>query len=1137
MLNKNLTDKTIFYLTASEAKALSAFDEFQLFCGREKLDLDDPLSAEKIETIPLFEGSIYSELYTEKYWMQQRMASLARLRYGYQGKLNVISIQSLSRKVIPPDTLDDASQLLARDIETDRNRMTTQLIESGYQNVDIVDDYATFSVRGQVVDVFVPAYSFPARIIFFDDIIESIFLFDPDTQKRLKEIDELLIHPVMETIKGDTSQFRQKLLQKADEVCFPSSKTKYILQRIENGESFFGMEAFTPLYHQRLVPVFEYFPDDSLLIIESPEEIDFELANQLEEENQNYQKKIQDAQLAFPPKDFYLDSSSLQKAKENIQTVELFETMDEPENSAEFTNLVFNRFSFNKNLENNTRLFTPLLDKLQNHLHDNYRILLCSPEKQKNSPLARIFQERQLQIADFNNKTPFTFELLEPEKIYFRQGHLRKGFVSETQGIVTCSEEEIFGRKIRRPKRKDSRFVSDITNLDTIKTGDRIVHKVHGIGIYRGLYKMEPAGIPGDYIKLEYRGNDLLYLPAHRISSISRYKGGKNIRLDKLGGSTWEKTRKKVEKKVKNLAEKLLQMASERAAVKGYAYSVDDPLFYEFEATFPYDETDDQIKAINEVVEDMTSSTPMEKLICGDVGYGKTEIAMRAAFIAILAGKQVALLAPTTLLVEQHYRTFRERMDSFAISTAALSRFQSTRKQKLTLDKLAEGEIDIVIGTHRLLSKDINYKDLGLLIIDEEQKFGVAQKDKFKFTSPNLDVLYLSATPIPRTLHMSVMGLKDISLITTPPSERLAVKTYISPVKERILKQAIEKEIQRGGQVFAVVSKIEGSKDTNSIEDWFEKLSQLVPEAKIAMAHGKMRNDQLERIMFKFLNGSFNLLVSTNIIGSGLDIASANTIMVLDAQNFGLAQLYQLRGRVGRGRNQGYAYFFITDNGNLTLNAQKRLAALRRHTRLGSGFNLASEDLSIRGAGELLGKKQSGSIAAVGFDTYVEIIEEAVNELKGEKPIPLNDPKLNVDLPCYIPDDFILEPTERLVYYRRLGTAVDIEEVDEQIELIADKFGTLPTEVELLGELMKIKTQLRKINALKISTTPAKALIRLDKNNFINGEKFVELIKKNSSFILQGPEQITVKLNKDLKNLEKLRELRTNLHLLTSCAT
>ncbi|MCK4502734.1 MAG: transcription-repair coupling factor, partial [Desulfuromonadales bacterium] len=634
------------------------------------------------------------------------------------------------------------------------------------------------------------------------------------------------------------------------------------------------------------------------------------------------------------------------------------------------------------------------------------------------------------------------------------------GFYLADEKLNVISEEEIFGRRSHRPKKTGRHRARELmTSLAELKKEDYIVHADHGVGRYLGLTHIKTGTLEGDFLHLQYAGNDKLYLPIERIEKVQKYIGGEGYtpKLDKMGGQGWEKARLKARAAVEELARQLLELYAKRELRQGFAYSPPDQLFREFEATFPHEETIDQQQAIDDILADMQSPKPMDRLICGDVGYGKTEVALRAAVKAVLDGKQVAVLVPTTVLASQHWQSFQQRLTDFPITVEMVSRFRSSAENRTTLENAAVGKIDILIGTHRLLQRDVRFKDLGLVVVDEEQRFGVSHKEKLKQLRAEVDILTLTATPIPRTLHMSMTGMRDLSVIETAPVDRLAIRTYVSRFDDELIRQAIIRELRRGGQVYFVHNRVQ------TIAAMAEQLRQLVPEAKIAVGHGQMAEKELEQVMLDFIAGKSNLLVASTIIENGLDIPSANTIIVNRADRFGLSQLYQLRGRVGRSDRRAYAYLLIPGEAVLTSDARKRLQVLQELTELGAGFRIASHDLELRGAGDLLGGKQSGPIAAIGFELYTELLEETIDRLRGKEHEERIDPEIRLGLSAFFPENYLPDPNQRLQFYQRMAAVDNDDDLFSLVEELRDRYGEPPVAGEILIGTMRLRILLKKL--------------------------------------------------------------------------
>jgi len=722
-------------------------------------------------------------------------------------------------------------------------------------------------------------------------------------------------------------------------------------------------------------------------------------------------------------------------------------------------------------------------------------LIICSSEGQAKR-LKELFIEEGLEVPILKNNIAFK----STDSPVITTGEVSRGFIYQN-GIV-LSGRDIFGEKPVFRSIKKSRVSKLISSIDDFKEGDYLVHAEHGIGRFLGVKKQRIEDYEGDFIIIEYFEGSRLYVPLERINYVQKYHAPEGVKpkIDKLGGKTWQRTLQRVRQKIMDMAERLLSLYARRSAVPGYAFSEDTELHREFDGFFLYEETPDQLTSINEIKHDMEALTPMERLLCGDVGYGKTEVVMRACFKAVYDSKQVAVLVPTTILAEQHYNTFVSRFSAFPIRVDFLSRFKSRAEQKQTLRSLVEGNIDIIIGTHRLLGKDVDFQDIGLLIIDEEHRFGVAHKEKIKALKTSVDVLTLSATPIPRTLHMALSGIRAMSVIETPPEDRLAVRSFVARFNPQLIKDALQKELDRDGQVFFVHNRIQ---DIYSIANF---LMELLPEARIAVAHGQMREKELEQVMRLFFKKEIDILVSTAIVGSGLDIPTANTIIINRADKFGLADLYQLRGRVGRSNIKAYAYFLIPGEDIITEEARKKLQAIQELSYLGAGFRLALRDLEIRGAGNLLGSEQSGHIEAVGFDLYVEMLEQAVAELKGEKIAPRIEPLLDLKITAIIPEEYIENPDVRLSLYRKIATVKDRKSLPDLLEELKDRFGTPPEETLRLLEIMELKLLARRLAVTRIQNVAGKVKILFAHETSVTSQKIFSLIKNREKYFKFLPE-------------------------------
>ncbi len=1064
-----------------------------------------PDAPPRVMLLPEFDTSPWSEVSPDRRAILRRMAILFRLSQGMAGEVLVTSPAALARRVVPRATFSDLVDILQADQTIDREQLVALLGRGGYARAPVVEDPGTFAVRGGVIDLFVPIYRFPLRIELEGDRVDSLRLFDPATQRTLRPLPEVYLHPVRETVLSADASPRERILEVADRASFPSVRTRAVLEQIEAGEDFFGIEALTPAFHPRMGSLGDYLPPRASWLLDEPSTIREAIDEELARGEEAYRRRLEERQLAFPPEEFLLtteaveqlihsgrriESWALERANDTAPALRI-ETSDNTMLAAELRRALG---------EKHEHLLLPLAEELRDLGESGTRTVLVSPNLQHGERLESLLKGYGL--TPILHRIPSSGDLLTVDRaglLEIQLGSLGTGFRLPADGVAVITETEIFGERAVRRAAQPRKLPSD-DSFRHLELGGYVVHRLHGVGVYRGLTKLPVAqrqGVSIDFLHLEYDGG-ALYLPVWRLDEVQRYVGADGVipKVDKLGGITWAKTRAKATVEVQKLAEELLQLYAQRQALPGHSVRLDassEQLFREFEATFLFEETPDQQRAIDEVLGDLGRDRPMDRLVCGDVGYGKTEVAMRAAVQMVLGGRQVALLAPTTVLVEQHAWTFTERMKDFPIRVASLSRFQPRVEQSEVLRKLAVGEADIVIGTHRLLSADVRFRNLGLLVIDEEQRFGVAHKERLKSLRTQVDVLTMSATPIPRTLHMALAGLREISIITTPPADRLAIRTLVARYDDQLLIEGIQRELRRGGQVFFVHNRIE------DIHKWSAKIRELLPEARVAVGHGQLPAEELERIMVDFVDGRYDVLVCTTIIESGLDIGRANTMFVDRADTFGLAQLYQLRGRIGRAKVRAYCYLLVPPEGSMSTDAKQRLAVLQKFTELGAGFQIASHDLEIRGAGDLLGARQSGSIAQVGFEMYTQLLEEAVAALRGEAIAQVRDPELTCDLPGYIPEEYLPDTAQRLDFYKRLASAHDDEEVAALVAELADRYGPPPDEVALLAEIMVVKGLGRRLRATAIELSEARLALALADDTPLLPEQVMKLVNAKRS--------------------------------------
>ncbi len=1030
--------RPLLVVLPSQEEADGFCDDLRFFLREE-----DVMLYPSTETLPFEPVSAHQEL------QASRMELLFNLTSA-RGFITVSCASSLMQKVMPRASLTQKVIELSRLGQYERDALVTSLHESGYRRVAMVEERGEVSVRGGIMDIFPPVYDSPLRIEFFDDEIESIRLFDTSTQRSIKDLDHARILPARESTVTRECRIsaRERLIERADHLGIPRSAWEPLSDRIRDGVNAPGMEALLPLFYESLDTFFDYLNADTLVALIDPETVRAQFDNFTADIDAAVEGLIARKQFYVEPEGLFLSLSEVQERLERTAQVKI-----EAVKTAEFhvaveTNLDLRQEISLKKVE---RLLSPLAGRITGWVEEGKRVFLTAHNKGQAERTVELLEDYGLKPSVvhgsevLNSGGGFGFSIAT--------GGLSSGFRIAEASLVVISEEEVFGEKAKRRPPPSRRLEAFLTQLQDLSEGDAIVHAHHGIGLYRGLKRLAIDSIEGDFLLLEYRDGDKLYLPVGRMDLVGKYHGleGKSPELDKLGGPGWEKKTRKVKAAVEKLAGELLKLYAEREVSEGFAFTAPDRLFHEFEAGFEFDETPDQARAIEETLKDMQMPRPMDRLVCGDVGYGKTEVAIRAAFKAVLDKKQVAVLVPTTVLAQQHFQTFSKRLSAYPVVVEALSRFRTPKEQKDIVKRLEAGQVDIIIGTHRLLQKDIGFKDLGLVVIDEEHRFGVAHKERLKQLRKKVDVLTLTATPIPRTLHMSLASVRELSIINTPPEDRLAIKSRVVSFDEGAIAEAIERELARGGQVFFVHNRVQS---IGAMEDC---LRRIVPRARIAVGHGQMKEGELEKTMSGFISKEFDILLSTSIIESGLDIPSANTIIINRADRFGLAELYQLRGRVGRSRHRAYAYFICPIVTDLSDDARKRMEVIQELTEPGSGFRVATYDLEIRGAGELLGSSQSGQIAEVGFEMYSQLLEEAVQEMRGTKVSEEPEPEITLRVSQFIPEDYIPDTRQRLGLYKRLASIETEDEIDTIREELADRYGEAPPLVENLVRTVELK--------------------------------------------------------------------------------
>ncbi|HSB69294.1 MAG TPA: transcription-repair coupling factor [Candidatus Methylomirabilis sp.] len=1023
-----------------------------------------------------------------------RVLALHRLQTGQASVLVASVAAALPRTIAPPALAASALCLYPQRI-VPRDELLRVLTEGGYRAVGQVTEPGEFAVRGGIVDCSPPQLAHPVRIEFFGDQVDSLRQFDAETQRSLGPLPQATILPLAEVPMSQEAvtraAMRLRSAARRHGVPLPAALAEALEQRRPIPE----WDAFLPYFVPDLATLHAHLPANTLIVWDEPAAL-ADRARALLEEAEAETSREPDLAPLFPtPADRWLTWSEFQEAARARPGIAL-ESFAPPPGGAE-TRTRPQRGIPTASVEGYQGRIAAFLEGLDAARRRGERIILVARSDAQGQRMQEILRDHDLGAR-------LGRELPEPGGIALWTGNLSAGFRLAPAGVTIITEAEIFGARALPRRRAHPKEALPFTSFEDLKVEDYVVHVDHGIARYLGLQQIAAGGQAGDFLHLQYAGTDTLYVPVGKLHLVQRYVAGDSAgvrpALDRLGGTSWAKAKERVRASVREMAEELLKLYAARQILPGHPFAPDAPWQKEFEAAFPYEETPDQLQAIRDVTRDLEAPRPMDRLVCGDVGYGKTEVALRAAFKAVMDGKQVAVLVPTTVLAFQHHQTFSARFANFPVKVEMLSRFRPPAEQRQALRDLAEGSVDIVIGTHRLLQKDVKFAALGLLVVDEEQRFGVAAKEALKQLRREVDVLTLTATPIPRTLHMTMLGVRDVSTIETPPEERLAIRTYVTPYDPQVITEAIQREIARGGQVFFVHNRVE------SIHAVARRLKQLVPEARIAVAHGQQGEAALEKVMVDFYLKKVDVLLCTTIIESGLDVPSANTIIIDRADTLGLAQLYQLRGRVGRDKYRAYAYLLVPAEGGMTEVARKRLQVIAELTELGSGFKIASRDLEIRGAGNLLGAEQSGHIAAVGFDLYTQLIQETVRELKGQPVESVVDPTIRLQIEGFIPEAYVPDASVRLNLYKRLAAVTETERLPAFAEELADRFGPAPGEVERLLRVMELKIQARALRIREIDARREAIRVTFAPSPPVSPETILSLLRSERGRLKYLPE-------------------------------
>ena len=1067
------------------------------------------LSSQNVCLFPDWETLPYDTFSPHQEIISSRLSALFHLQNAKKG-IFLLPISTLMQRLCPPQYLQHNVLLIKKGDRLVIDKMRLQLEAAGYRAVEQVLEHGEYAVRGALLDLFPMGSAVPFRLDFFDDEIDSIRTFDVDTQRTLDEITSINLLPAHEFPTDDKGIefFRAQFRETFGEI---RRDPEHIYQQISKGTLISGIEYWQPLFFSEMATLFDYLPEQTLFVDMENNQMQGERFYQ--DTKQRYeQRKVDPMRPLLPTEKLWLNVDEVNRRLKSYPRITF--KAEKVRSSVRQKNLPVAALP---EVTIQSQQKEPLGQLRQFIEHFKGNILFSVETEGRRETLLDLLSPLKLKPKQIQS-----LEQAENEKFSLLVSSLEQGFIIEQSlPVAIIGEANLLGERVQqrsRDKRKTINPDTLVRNLAELKIGQPVVHLDHGVGRYGGLVTLDTGGIKAEYLLLNYANESKLYVPVTSLHLISRYVGGsdESAPLHKLGNEAWAKSRQKAAEKIRDVAAELLDVYAQREAKKGFAFKYDREEFQQFAATFPFEETYDQEMAINAVISDMCQPKAMDRLVCGDVGFGKTEVAMRAAFLAVMNHKQVAVLVPTTLLAQQHYENFKDRFANLPVNVEVLSRFKTAKEQKQILENLAEGKVDILIGTHKLIQSDVKFNDLGLLIIDEEHRFGVGQKEKIKQLRANIDILTLTATPIPRTLNMAMNGIRDLSIISTPPARRLSIKTFVRQNDDLVVREAILREILRGGQVYYLHN------DVASIENTAEKLTALVPEARVIVGHGQMRERELERVMSDFYHQRYNVLVCSTIIETGIDVPTANTIIIERADHFGLAQLHQLRGRVGRSHHQAYAYLLTPPPKMMTKDAERRLDALENLDNLGAGFILATHDLEIRGAGELLGNEQSGQIESIGFSLYMELLDAAVKALKeGREPSleELTQQQADIELrvPALLPDDYLGDVNMRLSFYKRIAAAESKSELDElKVELI-DRFGLLPDATKNLLQIAELRLLVEPLKVVRIDAGTQGGFIEFSAKAQVNPDKFIQLIQKEPIvYRFDGP--LKFKFMKDLSD-------------------
>ena len=989
-----------------------------------------------------------------------RLKVIKEILQNERKKIIVTSIDALTSLYTPKEYYLRYSMIIKTGDDIDLKEISKSLLQCGYERVEVVEGKGEFSFRGGILDVFPPTSAYPYRVELFGDEVDSIRTFNTESQRSIEKVEEFSIFPSKEVIVDD--ECRSRAVQNINEelkkvIANVSKENKESVEKIKgivgkniellnNTYYFETIDSYLPFFYEKLDSFFDYLQGYTF-VVDDFKRSSGKMESIYYEFNENYMSFLQRGDILPSQNSLLLNKGELESKLENSSLITLSSFLNKSDGLFNTVDIGFEEVTLNKY---NGQL-NMLIEDIQERKEKKYKTVILAGTRPRGERLVKTLMEKGI-FSTYKD----SIDKIEAGEVVITFGNLLRGFDYPELELSIISDKDIFGetRRKRSGKAVRKKGVAKITSFAELKPGDYVVHANHGIGVYKGIKQMAAGGTTRDYLDIVYDKGDKLYVPVDQLDLVQKYIGseGNSPKINKLGGAEWQKAKAKARKSINEIAQDLVKLYAARATLKGHSFGKDTEWQRQFEDEFPYEETPDQLASLEEIKRDMESDKPMDRLLCGDVGYGKTEVAIRAAFKAVMDGKQVAFLVPTTILADQHYNNFIKRFSDFPIKIDMISRFRTPKQQKATLQALKEGNVDILIGTHRLVSKDIVFKDLGLLIVDEEQRFGVAQKEKIKGMKKNVDVLTLSATPIPRTLHMSLTGVRDISVIETPPEDRYPIQTYVVEQNDQLIRDAILREIGRGGQVYFVYNRVE------SIDSMANYIRDLVPECKVGIMHGQMTEKELETEMIAFMNKEYDVLVCTTIIETGIDISNVNTMIVHNADKMGLSQLYQLRGRVGRANRIAYAYFIYTKDKILTEVAEKRLKALKDFTELGSGFKIAMRDLEIRGAGNMMGSSQHGHMANIGYDLYCRMLEDTIKLIKGEIENEPIETSVDIKVDAFIPSSYITDEIQKIEVYKKIAAIENINDFMEIKSELEDRYSSIPDSVYNLMDIAYIKS-------------------------------------------------------------------------------